>query len=174
MDGPKTTTIADQIDPLMPDLRRYAQYLSDTPEQSEVLIQKAILRILTRKAQKPVENLRKYLFSILHNLHNDSLREKQNRQGHVNLEDVVLIDPALSPNQRQTCQDVLRKISALPRDQRDIFAYLLNDNLSYSEISAALNIPEGTVMSRLSRARKALRKSMDMQPDDTIAALLGA
>ncbi|MEE9453944.1 MAG: RNA polymerase sigma factor [Paracoccaceae bacterium] len=173
MDVSITSAPFDPINLHMPDLQRYAHYLCDTPEQAQVIVQKAVERVLSRQDRHgPVEDLKSYLFSILYNLRNDQLRQKQKRQNEVNIEDITLTDTAPGPAQRLTCLEVLAHIDNLPQSQRDIFRHLIRDNLSYAEISVALNIPKGTVMSRLSRARKALRMSMDMKPASTVGELL--
>lgn len=166
-------TVADQIDDVMPHMLRYAHYLCDTGEQAQVLVQSAMEKLLLRqKNHGPVDDLKSYTMTTLYNLRNDQLRWQQKQSQHLPLEDFVLVDTALNQPQRQTCQEVMDHIEALPKPHRDIFKYFIIDNLSYSEISDILNIPEGTVMSRLSRARSALRTSMDMTPASTVAELL--
>lgn len=164
---------SEAITDIMPEMIKYAHYLCDTSEQAGELVQKAVEKLLVREQNHgAVDDLKKYLFSILHNLRNDQLRQKQNRQGDVTLEAVNLTDQGPSPQHRLTCLNVLEQINALPRAHREVLRYFIDDNLSYSEISAILGIPEGTVMSRLSRARRALRLAMDMEPQSSIMELL--
>jgi RNA polymerase sigma-70 factor (ECF subfamily) len=55
-------------------------------------------------------------------------------------------------------RDLDRALTKLPPHQRTVFVMRVNDEMSYDEISKALSIPVGTVMSRLNRAREKLRE----------------
>ena len=59
------------------------------------------------------------------------------------------------------CQDVLNKLARLPEDQRAVLLLVAVEDLSYSDAAKVLNIPVGTVMSRLSRARERLQQEIE-------------
>lgn len=165
--------ITKEINSHIPHVSRYARYLSDTDEQAEELVQKTIEKSLSRNdGLTSVENLRGYLFTILYNLRNDQLREKLRLQNHVAIEDIIIADNALSQSQRQSCMEVLDHISTLAQAHQEILQLLIIEELSYDEISAVLEIAIGTVMSRISRARKALRVSLDIRSPSAVTELL--
>jgi RNA polymerase sigma-70 factor (ECF subfamily) len=64
-------------------------------------------------------------------------------------------------------QDVLNKLAKLPEDQRAVLLLVAVEDLSYADAAKALNIPVGTVMSRLSRARERLQQEIEGAADDT-------
>lgn len=168
-----TDACADQFDPIMPDLNRYANYLCDSPDQAPELVQEAIKCFLARQqTEGEIAHPKKYLFSILYNLHCNLLRLQQRAKSEIDVEDAVIIDTKPSQEQRLTCLEVVEKIEELPPPQREILQCVIEQDLTYAEMSHALNIPRGTVMSRLSRARQALRTAMDMETDETVAELL--
>lgn len=158
--------ISTRIDELYPDLRRYAHQLCDTPDQAEDLIQQAILRVLNRSG---IDDLQKYMFSILRNLHRDLLRKKQ-RESSEPIKD-NLTDPGAPASTRVAFRQVLAQITTLPSPYREVL-FLLYLGQSYAQIAARLDLPIGTIMSRISRARRALRLSLGLGPDEGVAALL--
>ena len=167
-----THASSGQIYPLMPALNRYANRLCDTPDQSPELVQEAITCFLVRqKNHGEIVHPRKYLFSILYNLHCDMLLRQQRSRSEVDIDDTEIIDTSPSQEQRLTYLKVIEKIEGLPKPQREILQCVIENDMTYAEISAALRIPQGTVMSRLSRARQALRVALDMRADESIAAL---
>jgi RNA polymerase sigma-70 factor (ECF subfamily) len=64
-------------------------------------------------------------------------------------------------------QDVLNKLAKLPEDQRAVLLLVAVEDLSYADAAKVLNIPVGTVMSRLSRARERLQQEIKGAADDT-------
>jgi RNA polymerase sigma-70 factor (ECF subfamily) len=96
---------------------------------------------------------------------------KRKRQAAVDLEDVPEGDiksgpEPESPLQSASRQELLKKLDAalerLPDEQRTVFLLRVQEGLSYEEIAETMETPKGTVMSRLARARMALRKYMGM------------
>jgi len=154
--------LSSAIIDIRPALIRYGYYLSDHNDTAEELVQQTIERLLMRQPQEgEIENLQKYAFSILRNLHNDFLRKKLRHQGSDS--EIEPVDPSCDAGQRLCVQHVLEMIDALPLQQREILS-LVKHGHSYAQISEQLDLPIGTVMSRISRARVALRTSIDL-PD---------
>ena len=157
---------------LLPELHRYGHYLSDHPDTAEELVQQTIERFLKRKANAvEINDLKKYMFSILRNLHNDFLRQKKRDQ--LNDPEADPIDPCSNADQRLSCLNVLKEIEALPLAHREVLN-LVKLGHSYAYIATILDLPIGTVMSRISRARMALRNSIDMSVDDSVVQWLDA
>jgi len=154
--------LSSAIIDFLPALNRYGHYLSDQPETAEDLVQQTVERLLVRRGQmEDIENLKKYAFSILRNLHNDFLRKKQRRQGED--PEAEPVDPSLDAGQWLCVQQVLEGIAALPPQQGEVLS-LIKLGHSYAQIAKQLDLPIGTVMSRISRARTALRILIDL-PD---------
>lgn len=168
MNSDLTSAIVD----LLPELRRYAHYLSDAPDRAEDLEQQTVERLLNRQNHLgEIDNLKKYMFSIMRNLHNDHLRHKQRNQGHD--PEAEPIDPRSDAGQLLSCQQVLAGIEDLPRAHREVLT-LVKTGHSYAQIATRLDLPLGTVMSRISRARSALRSQIDMPDGATVQQWLEA
>jgi len=107
-------------------------------------------------------DLRAWLFTIQRNLFINSLRRRK-AQGTRVAEDVLsdVQAPGMSPGGHAGLHDVLRGLDALPEEQRSILLLVGVEDLSYEQAAQALDIPLGTVMSRLSRARAHLREFME-------------
>ncbi len=146
-------TKRDAIIAEIPRLRRYARALTGNAELADDLVQDTLERALEKwRLWQQERELRPWLFSIMHNLHVDGRR----RDGRIDYRDE---DDLPLPPQRASQQDGLelrdldRALALLPAEQREVLLLVGLEELSYAEVATALNIPQGTVMSRLSRAR---------------------
>ena len=110
------------------------------------------------------DNPRKWLFSILHNLHVDGLRRRSRRPPHVGLDNVG-VDQS-SPADGASGRDLDTALQLLSREQRQVVLLVGLEGLSYAETAEVLAIPVGTVMSRLARGRDRLRGLMDYEGGD--------
>jgi len=146
----------------LPALRRYATGLCGDRALADDLVQDGIERALTRSAtlQQP-DRIGAWLRSIVHNLYLDELRRRKVRGIPVDVEDMAN-DLALSTaaNDGAPVADVQRAMSALSVEHRQVLVLAGVEELSYREISEELGVPLGTVMSRLARARAALRERL--------------
>jgi len=164
------TALSSAINDFHPDLLRYAHCLSDQADTAEELVQQTIERLLNRQNQMDeIEDLQKYMFSILRNLHNDFLRKKQRDQG--NDPEIEPVDPQCGPSQKLFCQQVLAEIDGLTLAHQEVLS-LVKLGHSYSQIAEMLDLPLGTAMSRIFRARNALRRSIDMPVDESVSQWL--
>lgn len=145
----------------MPRLRRYARALSGDDGEADDLIQDTLERALSRIDQwRQGENPRKWLFSILHNLYVDSLRRKSRRPPHVGLESVG-VEQSSPAADGASGRDLDRALHLLSGEQRQVVLLIGLEGLSYAETAEVLEIPIGTVMSRLARGRDRLRGLLD-------------
>ncbi|WP_342640774.1 sigma-70 family RNA polymerase sigma factor [Rhodoligotrophos ferricapiens] len=140
-------------------LRRYARSLTRDDTDAEDLVQEALMRAYERRSTfKPDRNVRNWLLSILHNVFIDRLRASRSeteRNSHA----AEMADTIAEPGQDHAVRlaQVRENFMSLPKEQRAALHLVAVEGLSYGEAAAALDIPVGTLMSRISRARAALR-----------------
>jgi RNA polymerase sigma-70 factor (ECF subfamily) len=153
-----------RIEPLIPALRRYARALCGDRAQADDLVQDCLERAISRWHQRRDDgNTRTWMFTILHNLAVNYWRQNRYRGPHIALDDTVETAFAHDGTQENSLhyQDVMGAIATLPDDQRSILLLVSIEDLSYAETAKVLDIPLGTVMSRLSRGRERLRQILD-------------
>lgn len=143
----------------LPDLRRRARALLHRSSDAEDLTQDCMLRALPHLDD--IDDLRAYLFQTLRNAYADRISVLSRESGAVTLEDAdsQLVDQR-TPQLRLEVRDVARQVAKLPAEQRQVLLLVAAGGATYDEAATRLNIPVGTVMSRLSRARKALRDQL--------------
>jgi RNA polymerase sigma-70 factor (ECF subfamily) len=151
------------VEPQIPALRRYARALTRDRAAADDLVQDCLERAISHWHQWRKEgNPRAWLFSILHNLAMHRLA-KAAPVRHVAIEDAeesALSRPAQQPDRIQH-RDLLRALDQLNDAQRSVLLLVGVEDLSYAEAARILDVPIGTVMSRLSRAREKLAQIME-------------
>ncbi|HEY4076017.1 MAG TPA: RNA polymerase sigma factor [Rhizomicrobium sp.] len=147
----------------LPNLRRYAAALAGNAALADDLVQDCIERALRQSNQlRDLALLPAWSRRILHNLYLDEIRRRRRRglqQDVMDLADnpelsVAAVDPT-------TARDFLKAMGTLSVEHREILLLVGLEELSYREIAEELNIPMGTVMSRLARARERLRDVLE-------------
>nr|WP_276597413.1 sigma-70 family RNA polymerase sigma factor [Pelomonas aquatica] len=140
----------------IPALRRYARLLTGDATQADDLVQDTLERACRKwSLWRPGTALRPWLLSIMHNLHVNLLRDWHLDDGHATLDDLhELPDPAAPAGERL---DLERALAALPPGQRAVMLLVAVEEYTYAEAAGILDLPIGTVMSRLHRGREALR-----------------
>lgn len=158
----------DELEALIPRLRRYAHALARHPVRADDLVQDTLERAWSRRRQwQPGTDLRAWLFTILHNAFISELRRFTVRGYDAEtLDGTDRVPSPQSPGESLGSHagvmlDIERALAALPVDQRTVVLLVGLEDLSYREASEVLDIPVGTVMSRLSRGRARLRELMD-------------
>ena len=149
----------DEIESIVPALRRYARALTRNADRADDLVQDCLERAIRKQALwQPTGSLKSWLFRILLNLYRNELRVARRRGEHVAVE-TLLVEPSVAPAQpgRIALAEMARAIDTLVADQREALLLVVLEGLSYSEAASVLGIPMGTLMSRLGRARAALR-----------------
>ena len=156
----------DAIAAEIPRLRRYARALIGDDGEADDLTQDTLERGIARIEQwREGDNPRKWLFSILHNLHVDGLRRRSRRPLHVGLENVGA-EQSEPPADTGTGRDLDKALQMLSLEQREVVLLVGLEGLSYLEAAEVLQVPVGTVMSRLARGRDRLRLLMDYRDGD--------
>src|SRR5580658_7391954 len=149
----------------IPRLRRYARALTRDGIRADDLVQSCLVRALAKShLWQPGTDLRAWLFTILHNQHVNEVRRAVREGINVPVEDVapVLTVPS---NQGASLQlrDLDRAMARLPEEQRQVLLLVGLEGMRYEEVALVLDVPVGTVRSRLSRGRDMLRHLMDMK-----------
>jgi RNA polymerase sigma-70 factor (ECF subfamily) len=140
----------------LPDLKRRARALLRRRPDAEDLAQDCMLRALPHLDD--IENIRAYLFQTLRNAYVDRLTVISRESAIVTLDDAESqIVEGTSPLTRLEVRDVARLLARLPIEQQQVILLVGAAGATYEEAAKRLGIPIGTVMSRLSRARNALR-----------------
>ena len=157
-----------QVEPLIPALRRYARALVRNAAAADDLVQDCLERAVSRWHQRRDSDPRRWLFTILHNLAISQFRQIAARGKHVTIDEANENEFGRSAVQEQQLmyQDVLNQLTKLPDDQRAVLLLVAVEDLSYADAAKVLDIPIGTVMSRLSRARERLQQEIEGTADD--------
>ncbi len=147
---------------------RLAYSWCHSPALSDDLVHEALTKALKNIGQlRDHKTLRAWLFRILTNCWRDHFRRLKET---VDIDDVVLVDtrtPEFQHDQEQIVMQVRNAISDLPIGQRQVITLVDLEGSSYIEVAEILEIPIGTVMSRLSRARSALKVKL-LEADSNI------
>jgi len=179
--GPQTSAFEDLALPLLPSLYNAAVWLSHNPADAEDLVQETFLKALRGFATfEPGSNFKAWIFRILRNTYLTSrsgLVAKRTVALEEELEERDDSGPRLVPEaavDRQTPEVNLIRLSdraALRAAMEELTPHLLEvillcdvEEMRYKEIAAVLEIPIGTVMSRIGRARAALRVALQSDP----------
>lgn len=169
----------EQALPHIPRLRRYAQLLTGEATRADDLVQDTLERACRKwslwrapapDALRPDGSradagpaLRAWLLTLMHNLYLNQLRDHRRDDDHVELTTELepLHEPFSHTAERMDLERALARIAPL---HREVLLLVCVEEFSYEEAARILAIPIGTVMSRLSRARDALRRLMEGAP----------
>ena len=147
----------------IPRLRRYARALTRNPDRADDLVQETLLRAI-RKSHlwQPGTDIRAWLFTIMHNHHVNMVRSVMRQDAMLDIEDMSSsLVAASDPTASRQLRELERALACLPDEQREVILLVGLEEMSYQEAAQVLGVPVGTVRSRLSRGRDALRRLMD-------------
>ena len=152
------TSFDEQLRELIPRLRRFALSLTRHASNADDLVQNCLERALGSVADKrPDGDLRAWLFTILYRQFVDNHR--RSRRYARMLEFFTGRDDTQPSTERTVlAQSTLEAFDQLATEQRALLLWVSVEGLSYKQVAEILDVPIGTVMSRLSRARNALRQ----------------
>ncbi|MGH6933202.1 MAG: RNA polymerase sigma factor [Dongiaceae bacterium] len=155
-----------QLVALLPRLRRFAYGLTGSLDEGDDVVQSACERALTRLDQFQVgTRLDSWMYRIVQTVWIDRLRNRKVRNEHgmdpADLEPLATGDAEREMMARLELAQVRRQVALLPEDQRVVLLLTAVEGRSYKEAAAILELPMGTVMSRLARARLALGKALE-------------
>ena len=151
----------------IPRLRRYARALTHDIITADDLVQDCLTRALGKlHLWEEGTNLRAWLFTILHNQYVNHIRRVVREGATVGLsESEPLLRRAPPQTKRLELRDLERAIAKLPEEQRTVILLVGLEGMHYEEVAAVLDVPVGTIRSRLSRGREALRRLTGACPD---------
>ncbi len=151
---------------LVPKLRRFALSLAGNQPDADDLVQSACVKALKNAAQfREGTRMDSWMYRIIQTLWIDDRRRAKTRGAPVEPELAGLSDEGLSarlPEDRMMLDMARNAMGALPEKQRIVLSLVAVEGLSYKEAADVLEVPVGTVMSRLSRARDALLPQLGM------------
>jgi RNA polymerase sigma-70 factor, ECF subfamily len=147
----------------IPRLRRYARALVGDRYAADDLVQDTLERAWNKfYLWRPGSDLRAWLFAIMHNVFVNQARRRR-YEVELPLEDMPAMAVRATQSDHLELHDVDKALRTLPVEQREVVLLVVVEQLTYGEVSRALAIPIGTVMSRLSRARERLRQLLGTQ-----------
>lgn len=159
---------ARDIEALIPNLRRFAWVLVRDADRADDLVQDCLERAISREDRfEPGTNLRAWLFTILVNLVRSQARRAKVRGTVVSIEDYRdLISTPAGQDDALRVRDFKRAFAKLPKPFQEVLVVVAVEGFSYDEAAAVLDVPVGTVRSRLSRARDQLKQMVDETSGD--------
>ena len=148
----------DQLETCVPALRRYARALTRNADLADDLVQDCLERAISRRGLfRPTGPVRAWLFTILLNLHRNGLRASHRRGETVDIDTVPEPSTPASQPGHIALAELARAIETLPPEQKEALLLVTLEGIPYAEAAGIIGIPLGTLMSRLGRARAALR-----------------
>lgn len=144
---------------LLPRLRRFARTLTGSATEADDLVQDACIRAISRaELYDPTHPLDRWMFRITRNLWYSELRKRKVRigAGVVPADESTELISNDTGEARVLAKDVRKAVAGLPKDLATVLLLVTVEGYSYAEAAELLDIPQGTVMSRIHRARKML------------------
>lgn len=160
--------LRSQMVELLPRLRRFARSLTGDPDRADDLVQQACERALNRFHQlREGTRMDSWLYRIIYTRWIDRIRRINARTA--NLKSYAVKTESLTGTEPQTdlvaeMMDLRKSLGAIPEENRAALSLICIEGLSYGEASSVLNVPPGTVASRVARARAMLTDRMQKTP----------
>jgi len=159
--------LRDRIEAEIPRLRRYARALTRDIVAADDLVQDCLVRSLAKlHLWKEGTDLRAWLFTILHNQYVNQVRRAVREGAAVSVsENEPSLTNAADQGKRLELRDLDRALARLPEEQRTVILLVGLEGMRYEAVAEVIGVPVGTVRSRLSRGREALRRLMGIVQD---------
>lgn len=150
----------------IPRLRRYARALTRDLSRADDLVQDCLARAIAKQhLWQAGTNLRAWLFTILHNQHVNDVRRSARDGSNVPLEEMPELTVSSKAMASLELRDLEIALGTLAPEQRQVILLVGLEGMRYDEVAVILNVPVGTVRSRLSRGRDQLRRLMGMEEE---------
>jgi RNA polymerase sigma-70 factor (ECF subfamily) len=161
------------IEQQIPKLRRYARALTRNRDRADDLVQDTLGRALAKEQfWQPGTNLRAWLFTIMHNQNVNNVRRDIRESAGLDIEQISpTLTATTDPTAARKMFELERALARLPQEQQQVILLVGLEGMSYEDTAGILTVSVGTVRSRLSRGRDALRKLLDMEERPSSQAL---
>jgi RNA polymerase sigma-70 factor, ECF subfamily len=148
----------------IPRLRRYARALTRDAVRADDLVQETLLRAISKSHLWQIgTDLRAWLFTIMHNQYVNIVRRAMRDETTVDIEQLsTRLVAASDPTASRQLRELEQALDCISEEQREVILLVGLEGVSYEDAAQILNVPVGTVRSRLSRGRDALRELLDM------------
>ena len=159
------TDIRDDLVALLPRLRRFATGLTGNRTEADDLVQSACEKALKKQHQwQPGTRLDSWLYRIIQTIRIDQTRRDQRAPASIDRD--LIAEPVdrnseHAPEASLMLSKVSRMLNQLPEEQRIVMVLIAVEGHSYREVSDMLEVPTGTIMSRLYRARASIKSQID-------------
>ena len=154
----------DQLIAVLPRLRRFARGLTGSVVEADDLVQAACERALARREQfQEGTRFDSWMFRIVQTIWIDQLRSRRVRKEEIDVAEARIgsDEPVRQAEARLALDEVRHAVDRLPPDQRAALLLVTVEGLSYKEAAEVVQVPVGTIMSRLARARLALQAQLE-------------
>jgi RNA polymerase sigma-70 factor (ECF subfamily) len=161
---PVSARFGDQLITVLPRLRRFARGLSGSVSDADDLVQAACERALARQHQfQEGTRFDSWMFRIVQTIWIDQVRSRDVRKedGDIAEDRLGSDEPVRRVEARLALDEVRRALDRVPPDQRAALLLVTVEGLSYKEAAEVVQVPVGTIMSRLARARIALQLQLE-------------
>jgi RNA polymerase sigma-70 factor (ECF subfamily) len=161
---PASERFGDQLVAVLPRLRRFARGLTGSNVEADDLVQAACERALARRHQfQEGTRFDSWMFRIVQTIWIDQIRSREVRKsdGDIGEDRLGSDEPVRRVEARLTLAEVRRAVDRLTPDQRAALLLVTVEGLSYKEAAEVVDVPVGTIMSRLARARIALQLQLE-------------
>ena len=166
--------LRERIEAEIPRLRRYARALTRDVVAADDLVQDCLVRGLAKiHLWKDGTDLRAWLFTILHNQYVNQVRRAVREGAAISVSETEpSLTRAAGQGRRLELRDLDRALARLPEEQRTVILLVGLEGMRYETVAEVVGVPVGTVRSRLSRGREALRRLMGIVPDQQAEAIM--
>jgi RNA polymerase sigma-70 factor (ECF subfamily) len=160
----QTGTVTEkELNECLGALHRFALSLTKNEDRANDLVQDCVERCLRKQHLFDGRNLRSWMFTVCRRVFVNQIRRDKSRGISVDLDDApsLFLSAGADQDIQLFYQDVVDNVERLPERDRDLLSLVALRGLKYEEIADELDLPVGTVRSRLSRARAKLRDSLE-------------
>ena len=156
-------------------MRRYARALAREDHDADDVVQDALVRAIERQSTfQPTRNRRRWLLAIVHNVFISRMRRKASEaRRNDRFAETLVAHSDASQEHHARLNEIARSFIALPEHHRAVLHLTAIEGLSYQQCAELLDVPVGTVMSRLARARARLRGLEERQPEKVELRIVG-
>lgn len=157
----RTPTFKKQLEEMRPRLYKVAYSWCHAADVADDLVQDTVIKaIRNANSLRDMKKMNSWLFTILSNCWRDYLRQQKPTD---DIDECVFTNdetPELAQEKQNITDIVQQAVATLPQGQRQVLSLVDLEGFSYAEVAEIVDIPAGTVMSRLNRARKALAEQL--------------